>query len=216
MITLIIWAKDAFFTAMLDQALRQHVPGINIIGIATTYDACRTLLNGRNGSSDILIVRLVTCDERELSDIRHIQSDSPRTRLILTADNVPTEQVHEVLRLNATGYVGGKDQRTLLPKICEAVITVSRGDPYDDPDFIPPNVLLRTISNGAPASSKLSNREKQVVLLLADHPELTYAEVAKKLVLSRHTVERYMKNVREKYHCHSKAEIISKVVPLLR
>ena len=56
-------------------------------------------------------------------------------------------------------------------------------------------------------SSKLSERERQVIELLATG--LLYKEIAEKLDLTFETVRSYVKRIYEKLHAHSRTEAVT-------
>ena len=68
-----------------------------------------------------------------------------------------------------------------------------------------PKEMLKAPENKT-CSLKLTPREKQVLLLSADGN--TAQQMAKTLNLSRRTIETYLQNLREKYNCKNKAELM--------
>jgi DNA-binding CsgD family transcriptional regulator len=69
-----------------------------------------------------------------------------------------------------------------------------------------PKEMLKMPEETVTDSFKLTPREKQILLLAANGS--TAQEMAKTLNLSRRTIETYFQNLRRKYNCKNKAELI--------
>jgi DNA-binding NarL/FixJ family response regulator len=58
--------------------------------------------------------------------------------------------------------------------------------------------------------SPLSDRETEILRLLCDGQH--YRSIAEQLFLSTHTIKSHIKNIYQKLHVHSRAEVVKKAI----
>jgi two-component system response regulator NreC len=148
----------------------------------------------------ILLLDLHMPGGGSLSALRALREASPETGvLVLTMQDDPGFAREAMLR-GARGYVLKEAEEADL---LHAVRTVAGGGTYLQPEL---GARLLTEPAGAPQSSPLTQREHEVLRLLAlGH---TNAEVAERLHLSVRTVETHRANIQSKLGSTSRAELV--------
>jgi DNA-binding NarL/FixJ family response regulator len=86
------------------------------------------------------------------------------------------------------------------PTFLRAVCTLAEGGRFTDRD-----IRERTATPAPDSARDLSAREQQVLELIASG--LTHGQVARRLVISPHTVDTYVKRIRSKWDLGNKAEL---------
>jgi two-component system vancomycin resistance associated response regulator VraR len=127
--------------------------------------------------------------------MREIQSELKIIVLVDVQDELVIKRVIE-MGVNA---VLGKD--TSYSELVSTIISVSKG-----------NVTFPDIAMNEVKSSILSEMEQKVLELIAD--ECTNDEIAKKLYISRRTVETYVSNICEKLGTINRVGAVRKAMEL--
>jgi two-component system response regulator NreC len=148
----------------------------------------------------ILLLDLHMPGGGSLPALRALRDASPATAiLVLTMQDDPGFAREAMLR-GARGYVLKEAEEADL---LQAVRSVAAGGTYLQPEL---GARLLTEPAGAPQSSPLTQREHEVLRLLAlGH---TNAEVAERLHLSVRTVETHRANIQSKLGTTSRAELV--------
>jgi DNA-binding NarL/FixJ family response regulator len=178
------------FQEILAIAIEQF-PDFTVIGRAD---------NGRQGSRliaelrpDVVVLDLVLPDIGGLEVLREAAKRGDRPRfLAFTGDDAPY-LVSEALSLGVEGYV---EKTVSLDEFMQALRNVAEGRNHYSPAA--QRIMRKTMSaNGtATAASELTDQEKVVLRLVAEG--LSSKEIARKLGLSRFTVENHRSNIRRK------------------
>jgi DNA-binding NarL/FixJ family response regulator len=135
---------------------------------------------------------------------RRLQLLARRDAVLLTARPEAVTPAH---RLGALGVAGYVDRLAAAEEVLSAVHAVASGRRYaspalavDLPEDGPPG------RQGAePATGELSPREYQVLQYIA--VGRTHDQIARRLGISRHTVDTYVKRIRAKLRLGNKAEL---------
>jgi DNA-binding NarL/FixJ family response regulator len=213
-VTLIIWGKDHFFCSVLHDRL-STITEFNVVGIAQSYEECVQILNTYEGSVDLLIIILKTCDTREIQDVREISRLLKRGSKIIVAEAISDQAIVRIIPLKAVGYVksGGKET---LDKIVTAIEHAANGEKYFDPEVISLEKMfdLWEPSDSKPrkrqrADSELTEREQEILDMVRAYKSLPYPQIAKKLGISKTTMDSHMQRIRDKTGKHTKAELVS-------
>jgi DNA-binding NarL/FixJ family response regulator len=124
---------------------------------------------------------------------RELSRRRPELRTLLLSMHDSEQYLFEALRAGASGYVLKADADHTLIEACRATM---RGEPFLYPDVVTTLVRER-LEGGKPAEHDvLTLRETQVVKLIAEGH--TSREIAAKLVISEHTVERHRERILDK------------------
>jgi two-component system, NarL family, response regulator NreC len=173
-------------------------PDLHVVAEAGDVDEAKARVAEHTPS--ILLLDLHMPGGGSLPALRAIRDASPATGiLILTMQDDPGYAREAMLR-GARGYVLKEAEEADL---LHAVRTVAAGATYLQPEL---GARLLTEPAGAPQSSPLTQREHEVLRLLAlGH---TNAEVADRLHLSVRTVETHRANIQSKLGSTSRAELV--------
>lgn len=143
-------------------------------------------------------------DGSGLSLIEKIAVDFPGTIPIVVSMFNDADTVFSAIKAGAQGYLlKDQPQQALVAKLQGAV----KGDPPLSPAIA--RKMLRYFSTSKPAqeiaiSVSLTPREEDVLVLVARG--LSRSEIAETLILSKHTVARYIKDLYKKIGVNSRAE----------
>lgn len=175
--------------------------GFNVLGCATTAAAGEEVI--REQKPDVAVVGIDLPDERGTELVRRISGNGVGSKcLIYTGLNDPA-LLEAAYRAGAQGLVA---KPAGLSVLVDALREVWRGGRYFDPSFRKGN------GNGAEATKALSNRESEILGLLAEG--LTGEEIAKRLVLSPETVRTHIRNAMEKLSAKTRVEAVVKALDL--
>ena len=107
------------------------------------------------------------------------------------------------MKLGASGYLS---KSTLPLELVEAVRTVANGKKYISPDVA--NIMANNLDKTTirPLYQDLSDREFEVLTLLAKGKSLK--DISEKMSLSPKTISTYRERILEKLHLHTTADII--------
>jgi DNA-binding NarL/FixJ family response regulator len=175
--------------------------GFNVLGCATTAAAGEEVI--REQKPDVAVVGIDLPDERGTELVRRISGNGVGSKcLIYTGLNDPA-LLEAAYRAGAQGLVA---KPAGLSVLVDALREVWRGGRYFDPSFRKGN------GNGVEATKGLSNRESEILGLLAEG--LTGEEIAKRLVLSPETVRTHIRNAMEKLSAKTRVEAVVKALDL--
>ncbi len=137
-----------------------------------------------------------------LDAARAIRRESPETRTILLTAYDQDEYVLEALRAGVRGYL----LKTLAPEdLLKAIRDVLRGGVYLSPS-VSQSVVEAYLNHNAPPAEELSNRERQVLQLIAEGK--TSKEVASQLGFSVRTAESHRARIMKKLGIHDTAGLV--------
>ena len=120
-----------------------------------------------------------------------------------------TDSVFKALKAGAKGYI---TKTTQPSKILDAIV-----DAYHGGSPMSSHIARKVVASfhQLPEDNiemkKLSQREKEILLLLSDG--LRYKEIADKLFLSSETVRTHIRNIYEKLQVNSRTEALNKTFP---
>ncbi len=154
----------------------------------------------------VLDLRMPTLDGlRVLNALR--RDGLPTAALILSA-HVESTLVYEALAAGARGYLS---KLTSEQAVCEAIGAVARGETVLPPE-VQPALLDEIRRRGTPDRPLLSEREHEVLCLLADGSAVP--RIAEQLHLSPATVRTHLQNLYEKLGVSSQAAAVASAMRL--
>lgn len=188
---------------MLAQLLREA--GFDVVGVARQADQALALANRYRPS-------LVLCDIRlgegstGIDLTREITAAHPDTRVVMVSAENDGRLVQKAYAAGASGYVS---KVASGPELIQTVADAMSGI-EGAADRYTYRKLVESLQKNRPADSHdvLTPREREVVGLMAQGISST-AELAKKLVISPHSVRSHVENCRKKLGVQSRAAIVA-------
>ena len=145
---------------------------------------------------DLIILSLHLENRGGLEMVRTLKTCSAKSQILVTADNNNPNYVERALRAGADGYLLKTENSE---EVLAAFRSVVRGELYLSPTLVS-EVLRRTLEsrNGRDRTGieSLTDRELRVFELLGEG--LSAREIAKRLHLSRKTVDSHRENTKRK------------------
>ena len=142
----------------------------------------------RSKTVDMVITDIGMPEMDGIETTRQIRAEFPDIRILVLSMHETADYITKVLQAGANGYlVKNSSKREVL----DAIRSILSGKSYYSP--VATRAVMDQMQSGEPASIELSEREREIVCLICD--ELTTREIAEKLFLSFHTVEKHRKNI---------------------
>jgi DNA-binding NarL/FixJ family response regulator len=154
---------------------------------------------------DIVILDVAMPDLNGIEAARQIIAECPGVKVIAVSMHSDRRFVSEMLKAGASAYLSKDYAFDELETAIKAVIS---GKVYLSPDIsgvVVDNYVRQTPNPEASAFSLLSQREREVVQLLAEGK--TAKEIANELHVSIKTVETHRTNIMAKLNIHRLAEL---------
>ena len=164
--------------------------------LATIQDQCLP---------DVILMDIGLPGMSGIDGMKLIKQRHPEVDIIMLTVFHDPQKIFESLCAGASGYLL---KNTPLSQIREAIMLLSSGGAP-----MSPQIARKVIDyfKGGPSGrpdSALTDKEKQVVIGLVDG--LSYKMIGDRMEISVDTVRFHIKNIYQKLHVHSKAEVISK------
>jgi DNA-binding NarL/FixJ family response regulator len=193
--------------ALVRAGLRMIVeatPDLAVVGEAATGREAVALA----GRAQVVLMDIRMPDMDGLSATRLICADPALagTRVLVLTTFEIEEYVLEALRAGAGGFLGKGAEPD---EVRAAIRTVARGDALLSPaatGALIRRFLSRPPRPAAPALTALTDREREVVALVADG--LANAEIADRLVVSPATVKTHVNRAMAKLGARSRAQLV--------
>lgn len=191
---------DAYIRSLVCQYLEQQ-PDIDCVLQAHSVENFFEEVQ-RDAKIDVLIQDIGLPGISGLEAISMVKDAYPNTEILMYSVFDDADRVFKAFCAGASGY--------LLKNSKLEVIRQSILDVHEGKGAMSPSIAKKVISYFKPKEpqSQLTEKEQQVVQLLTDG--LSYKMVADRLQISMHTVQSHIKNIYQKLHVHSKAEVIAK------
>ena len=194
--------------AIVRHGLRQIVSETSDITVAAeAANAAETLVALREHPVDVVVLDLNLPDRHGIDLLAQIRASYPALPvLILSVNRAPSYAVR-LMKAGASGYIG-KD--TAREQLVEGIRTVANGEKFLPPELAA-SVALHLFDHGdTPPHERLSDREFQVMLMIASGKPPR--EIAAELNLSVKTIGAHRANILEKTGLRNNAEIVQYVL----
>lgn len=179
-------------------------PQMNVVGEAG--DGQSTFRMIRDVHPDVIIMDISMPDLNGIEATRQILAENPDVKILALSMHSDRRYVSQMLRAGAKGYLL---KEAATEELATAVKTVCRNLTYLSPDIagdvVDSHVRHRTEPEESSAYTVLSNREREVLQLLAEGNSTK--ETAGKLFVSVKTVETHRRNIMGKLEIHSVAQL---------
>lgn len=190
---------------------------VSLIGGIDGFTVVSTAENGRDALDkipearpDIILMDINMPGMDGVEATRSIKEHYPHIKVIMLTMYDEIRLIRDVLEIGARGYILKNIGRDDLVKALE---TVSNGRPYLDPAVQEKMIISLSGNDGeAPVEpnselvSSITQREMEILQLIA--MGLTSSEIAKKLFISKNTVETHRKNLLGKLNVKNTAALL--------
>ncbi len=191
--------------------VRQGVKAV--IESQRSWELCGEADNGRTAvelarkhKPEIAVLDITMPELNGLDVTRQIKIASPKTKVLILTMHDSEALADEVLLAGARGYLLKSDAAELLPKAIETLVAGK--------NFLTPKMTGNDVHKPVTTDSsdeivprfRLTPRERQIVQLLAEGK--ANKEVAHALEISLDTVETHRKNILNKLHLRSTADLV--------
>ncbi len=156
----------------------------------TAVNLCREL------DPDIAVVDIQLPEMNGVEATRQIAAESPDTRVIALTMHVSRKHIADMFEAGVSGYV---IKESAFEELASAIRTVASGKTYLSPEIAGTAMddYIRRLTGGdGKRLSPLGPREREVLQLLAEGKSIK--ETARRMDLSRKTVENHRRSIMEK------------------
>ncbi|MDN4172970.1 response regulator transcription factor [Nocardioides sp. SOB77] len=186
------------------QLIRDGLSGVldlehdmSIVGVAATVAEAMTKY--ADLSPDVIVTDLQLQDGTGLDIVRAVRKRSNDTGLIVLTMHSGDEQIFAAMQAGASGFVGKDAPST-------EVVKAARHAAVSPRSFICTGLVGAMMRRQAGESTKLSDREHEVLLLLADG--LGAAQIGDKLYLSESTAKSHIAKIYQKLGAANRAQAL--------
>ena len=175
----------------------ENEPGIAVIGEADTAE--RAVVMARKLQPNLILLDLLMPRKSGYDAIPDLVKVAPDSKILVVSSQAAPSSVRRALSAGAAGYV---PKRSSDRELVDAIRLVADGAGYVDPEL-----GAKLVSdNSAPALEPLSERERDIVHLLA--LGYTNQEIGKKLFISVRTVDTHRAHIMRKLELETRAELV--------
>jgi DNA-binding NarL/FixJ family response regulator len=185
------------------KAILKDEPSIEIVGEAA--DGRQAVAKTLQLRPDVILMDIAMPDLSGFDATRRILQANPKARVLILTMYEEEEVINRCLAAGAAGYVLKDAPRAHL---IHAIDVVHNGGQYMSSRALKKVVkqYVRGVKTAATGYERLSDREREVLKLLADG--LALKEIATLLVLSVKTVDAHKTNLMRKLDLHDRSELI--------
>lgn len=157
----------------------------------------------RKNDCDVALVDIAMPGMSGIDLLKHLQKEKPQLPVLIFSAYPEDQYALRLIKAGAAGYL---NKECSPEEMLSAVSCVANGKRYISP--VVAEILASELAKpeGKLAHETLSNREYQILLLLASAQ--TISEISSTLKLSSNTVSTYRKRILEKMHLNNNAELM--------
>ncbi len=148
---------------------------------------------------DVVVTDLQLPDGTGLDVVRRVRRDSGQVGLVVLTMHAGDEQIFAAMEAGASAFVGKDAPST-------EVVKAARHAAVSPRSFLCAGLAQAMVRRTTAATARLSDREHDVLLLLADG--LSAAEIAPKLHLSESTVKSHVARIYQKLGASNRAQAL--------
>jgi DNA-binding NarL/FixJ family response regulator len=175
----------------------EREPGIEVVGEADTAE--RATILARTLQPNLILLDLLLPRKGGYDAIPDLRAVAPEARILVVSSQAAPSSVRRALSAGAAGYL---PKRSSDRELLTAIRHVAEGGGWVDPEL---GAALVT-PNGSPALDPLSERERDIVHLLA--LGYTNQEIGRKLFISVRTVDTHRAHIMRKLELETRAELV--------
>jgi DNA-binding NarL/FixJ family response regulator len=196
MIRIVLIDDHKLLRAGLRSRLEQE-SDVSVVGEADTADLGVVL--ARRLQPDVILLDLLMPRKGGYDALPELAEVAPESKVLVISSQAAPSSVRRALSAGAAGYL---PKHASDGELLTAIRAVARGSGYVDPGL----GAQLVVSNGAPALEPLSDRERDVLQLLA--LGYTNQEIGKKLYISVRTVDTHRAHIMRKLSLETRAELV--------
>ncbi len=156
----------------------------------------------RGGACDVVLLDITMPNKSGLDVLKELRTEVPRLPVLVLSMHSEDQYAVRVLRAGAAGYL---TKESAPAKLVQAIRKVVRGGKYVSPSLAEKLVSDLGTDTERPPHEVLSDREYQVLCLIASGK--TVSEIGAELALSVKTISTYRVRILEKLRMKNNAEI---------
>jgi DNA-binding NarL/FixJ family response regulator len=164
------------------------------------YDALKQM---ETNQFDVVVLDISLPDENGLEILKKIKSRSTSTAVLILSIYSEEQYAIRALRAGAAGYLS---KESASDELIEAIRKISRGRKYIPPRLAEKLAFELEFDTTRKPHEKLSDREFQVLCLLASGKTVT--DISQELFLSDKTVSTYRTRILQKMNMKNNAQLI--------
>ena len=172
--------------------------GIAPVGEAGTAE--QAVVMTRALQPDLVLLDLLMPRTNGHDAIPELLEAYPSTNVLVVSSQTQPSSVRRAVAAGARGYV---PKRASSTELVEAIRRVAAGERYVDPDL----GAQLVVADGVPALEPLSDREREVLQLLA--LGYTNQDIGKQLYISVRTVDTHRAHIMRKLRLNTRAELVN-------
>jgi len=175
-------------------------PGMAVTGEAGDGHEALKLIRG--GACDVVLLDITMPNKSGLDVLKELRTEVPRLPVLVLSMHSEDQYAVRVLRAGAAGYL---TKESAPAKLVQAIRKVVRGGKYVSPTLAEKLVSDLGTDTERPPHEILSDREYQVLCLIASGK--TVSEIGAELALSVKTISTYRVRILEKLRMKNNAEL---------
>lgn len=178
---------------------------IEVIGEATDGADCLRQLQELKLKPDVILMDLQMPGMDGLTAINHLRRDYAEIGIVILTTYNEDEMMLKGLQAGARGYLLKDTDRTTL---LDTIHAAAKGETLLRPEILQRVLAYQTTPSAAqPADSPLTNREQEVLILVAEGER--NKEIAFKLKITERTVKAHLTSIYNKLGVDSRAAAVS-------
>ncbi len=187
------------------QSLVYLISSFSDYSISWSYSSVEEALESEEGT-DVLLLDINLPGLTGIEAIPLFRQKFPEQKIIMLTIFEDDYHILEAIKSGADGYILKK---TSPNKILDAIQQVFEGGAALTP-MVAKQVMayLKPETARPGSSSNLTSREKEILILITQG--MTNEVMAEKLFISIQTVHNHIKNIYDKLHVHSRAQVVAK------
>ncbi len=189
--------------AIVRKGLKQIISETQDMVVADEASDGQEVLNKvRKNSFDMVLLDISMPGRTGLDILRELKTEKPKMPILVLSMYPEEQYAVRVLRAGASGYL---TKESAPDELIAAIRKVSLGKKYITPSLAERLALDLDIDSDKPLHETLSDREYQVLCLIASGK--TVGEIAERLSLSAKTISTYRARILEKMNMKNNAEL---------
>ncbi|MCE5313210.1 MAG: response regulator transcription factor [Nitrospiraceae bacterium] len=189
--------------AILRRGLKQIIadtPDMTVSAEAANGEEVMQQLS--KNSFDVVLLDISMPGKSGLDVIKDIRLQKPKLPVLILSMYPEDQYAMRLLRSGASGYL---TKESAPSELVTAIRKVASGGKYVSPSLAEKLACYFEEDSGMPSHETLSDREYQVMLMIASG--MTATDISKKLFLSVKTISTYRARILEKMHLKNNSEI---------
>ena len=190
--------------AIVRAGLKQYVSDskdMTVLGEACNGE--ETLNKALKNEYDVVVLDITMPDINGLDILKQLKTQKPQLKILVLTMHPEEQYAMRVFKAGASGYL---TKESAPQELISAIRKVASGGKYVSPSLAEKLASYFEENLGKPLYQKLSDREYQVMCMIASGKRLR--DIAKELTLSVKTVSSYRSRILQKLNIKSNAELI--------